>query len=83
MGRRKQHASGSTTGSLTRMRGLWTWLFGLAAALFIVLGVSVFGNPLCDGDCQNDPAAHLFGGGFAFFGVLLGVVAWGLRPPRR
>lgn len=65
------------------MRGLWTLLFGVAAALFIVLGVSVMGNPFCDGDCQSGPAARLFGGGFTFFGVLLGLAAWGLRPPRR
>lgn len=65
------------------MRGLWTWLFGLAAVLFIVLGLSVMGDPFCDGDCQSGPAARLFGGGFAFLGVLLGLAVWGLRPFRR
>lgn len=69
--------------SLAAMRGLWTWLFGLAALFFILLGFSVFGNPLCDGDCQSDPAARLFGGGLAFFGVLLALAAWALRPPRK
>lgn len=83
MTRGKQQPSGAAIGSLATVRGLWTWLFGLAALLFIVLGVSVLGNPLCDGDCQSDPAARLFGGGFAFFGVLLGLAAWALRPPRR
>lgn len=64
------------------MRGRWTWILGFGALVFILLGVSVVGNPLCDGDCRSDPAAQLFGGGLAFFGLLLGLAAWGLRPPR-